>query len=70
MFFKIFLFVTILFLFYVLVFWPGGMWDLRSLTRDGTHTPCIGRQSLNHWTARDVPVYVFLIRFDKFPFFC
>ena len=29
--------------------------DLSSLTRDQTHTPCIGRQRLNHWTAREVP---------------
>ena len=42
-------------LFYVLVFWPPGMWDVISLTRDTTHTPCIGRRSLNHWTAREVP---------------
>ena len=48
-------FVTILLLFYVLVFWPQGVWDLSSSTRDPTHTPCIGRQSLNHWTAREVP---------------
>ena len=34
---------TILFLFYVLVFWPKGMWYLSSSTGDGTHTPCIGR---------------------------
>ena len=27
-------FVTILFLFHVSVFWPGGMWDLSCLTRD------------------------------------
>ena len=32
-------FVTILLLFSVLVFWPGGMWDLSSLTRDRTSTP-------------------------------
>ena len=33
--FNIFIeFVTILLLFYVLVFWPGGMWDLNSPTRD------------------------------------
>ena len=45
---KVFIeFVTILLLFYVLIFWPRGMWDLRSLTRDQTYTPCIGRQSLN-----------------------
>ena len=24
-------------------FWPWGMWDLSSLTRDQTHTPCTGR---------------------------
>ena len=53
---KVFIeFVTILLLFYVLVFRPRGMWDLSSLTRDRTRTPCIGRQSLNHWTTREVP---------------
>ena len=35
-------------------FWPGGMWGLTP-TRDQTHTPCIRRQSLNHWTTREVP---------------
>ena len=56
--FNIFIeFVTILLLFfYVLVFWPRGMWDLSSPTRDRTHTRCIGRWSPNHWTAREVPV--------------
>ena len=54
--FSIFIaFVTILLLFYVLVFWLQGMWDLSSPIRDAIHTPCIGRQSLNHWTAREVP---------------
>ena len=48
-------FVTILLLFYVLVFWPRGMWDPSSLTRDGTYTPCPGRRSPNLWTAREVP---------------
>ena len=47
-------FVTIRFLFYVLVFWPQGMWDLSSPTRDWTHTSCIGRQTLNHWATREV----------------
>ena len=46
-------FVTLL-LFYVLVFWLRRLWDLRPLTRDRTHTPCIGRQSLNPWTVREV----------------
>ena len=54
--FKVFIeFIIILLLFYVLVFWPQGMWDLSSLTRDHTCSSCIGRQSLNHWTAREVP---------------
>ena len=53
---KVFIeFVTILLLFYVLVFWLGGMWDLSSPTRDQTRTPCIGRRSLNHWTTKEVP---------------
>uniref|UniRef100_A0AAA9SI33 NLR family pyrin domain containing 13 n=2 Tax=Bos taurus TaxID=9913 RepID=A0AAA9SI33_BOVIN len=28
---------------------------LSSRTRDGSRTPCIGRRSLNHWTARQIP---------------
>ena len=40
--FKVFFeFITTLLLFYVLVFWPWGMWDLISLTRDQTHTPAL-----------------------------
>ena len=59
--FKVFIeFVTILNLFYVLVGGrggglPQGMWDLSSLIRYRTPIPCIGWQSLNHWTAREVP---------------
>ena len=46
---KVFIeFVTILLLFYVLDFWPWGRLDLSSLTKDRTHTLCIGRQSPNH----------------------
>ena len=37
-----------------LVFWPQGMWDLSFPTRYWTCTPCIGRQSLNYWTTREV----------------
>ena len=48
--FKVFIeFVTILLLFYVLVFWPQDMCDLGSLTRDQTCTLYIEKQSLNHW---------------------
>ena len=53
--FKVFTeFVTILLLFYILVFWPHDMWDLGSLTRDQTHTPHTERRSLNHQTPREV----------------
>ena len=31
-----------------------------SLTRDRTQAPCIGAQSLNHWTTREVPLCSFL----------
>ena len=40
---------------YVLIFWLWGLWDLISLTKGPTLIPCFGRQSLNHWTAREVP---------------
>ena len=51
-------FVTKL-LFYVLFFWPRGMWDLSPLIRDQTCIPCIGRRGLNPWTARQVPPIFF-----------
>ena len=60
--------ITILLLFYVLFFWPRGIWDLSSLIRDLTHIPCIGRQSLNHWATKEVPkifyVYFALLEFQ------
>ena len=52
--------VKVLFLFYVLVFGPQGTWDLCCPNRDRTHSPCNGSHSLNHWTAREVPVVGFL----------
>ena len=36
---------------------PQGMWDLSSPTRDQTHMPCIGRQTPNHGTTREVSRY-------------
>ena len=60
---KSLLFVTVLlldfFFFNVFVFWPGGLWDLSALTRDQTHTPCIGRRGLRHWTTSEVPLCSF-----------
>ena len=35
------------------------MWDLSSLTGDRVRAPALGAQSLNHWTAREVPNIVF-----------
>ena len=34
-------------------------------TRDWTHVPCIGRQILNHWTTREVPVIHYPLNFQK-----
>ena len=56
--FKVFIeFVTVLLLFYVLVFHSWGLWDLRSPTRHQTWTPCSEKQSLNQCTVREVPQY-------------
>ena len=58
--FQVFIeFVKVLLLFYVLVFWPRGTCDRTSLTRDRARTPCMGRQILNHWTTREVPIIFF-----------
>ena len=43
-------FVMVLLLFYVLVFWPQGVWNLSSPTADEICNPCIGRESFS-WTA-------------------
>ena len=61
--FKVFIeFITILLLFYVLVFWPWGMRvGLSSLTRYWTPTLCIGRWSISHWTTREVLTHSFFI---------
>ena len=53
--FKVFIeFVIILFLFYVLFFWPWNIWDLSSQTRAQTSTPSIGRWNLDQWTTWEV----------------
>ena len=62
---KVMEFVTILLLFLVFVFWPQGMWDSSSPKGSQIHTPCIGRWSLNHWTAREVPIFFFKGTFLK-----
>ena len=58
--FKVFLeFVTIFLLFFM--FWVFGhkaCQDLSSPTRVQTCVACIGRQSLNQWTTREVPKHM------------
>ena len=61
--FSLFEFVTILFLFCVLVFWPHSMWDLNSSIRDQIYTSCFGGQSLNH--LREVPRFFFFSSFTN-----
>ena len=39
--------------------------DLSSPTRNQTCTPCIGRRSLNHWTAREVLFICFLLHLSS-----
>lgn len=56
--FKVFIeFFRILLMFYILVFWWRGMWDLSSQTRNQTCAPCNGGWSLKHWTSREVLNY-------------
>ena len=43
------------------------MWDLSSLSRDWTCTPCIGRQSLNHWTTGEVALLFLILVFTLVP---
>ena len=46
---------------WALQLWRGcSIWDLSSPTRDQTHVPCTGRQILNHWTTREVPLILLL----------
>ena len=46
------------------------MWELIFLTRDRTHAPCIGRQSVNHWATKEVPdENIFIIQVSFFKFF-
>ena len=42
----------------------SGMWDPSSPTRDLTCTPGVGRQSFNHWTAREVPTWWMVTKDD------
>ena len=67
--FKVFIeFVTILLLFYVWVFWPWGMWDLISLTRDWIWTPALEGE---FWTTEPQgnPLnFYFILEYSWFTF--
>ena len=39
---------------------PAAWGNLSSLTRNQTHIPCLGRWNLNHWTLREVPVFLLI----------
>ena len=43
---------------FVIFFWPCHVWDLSPLPRDPVCTPTLEAQCLNHWTARETPVFV------------
>ena len=47
-------FILFIYLFLAVLGLSCSMWDLSSLTRDGTQVPCIGRQILNNWNSREV----------------
>ena len=45
------------------IFWLWGMWDLSCLIRDRTCTPSTGRQGLNCWTTKEIPLPTLLVYF-------
>ena len=55
---KSFEFLTILLLFYVLIFWPHGMWDLSSPSDVEPTPPAL--RSPNYWTTWEVPTFLLL----------
>ena len=57
--FKVFI-EFVMTLFYILGFWSWVIWDLSFPTGGWICTPCTGRQSFNHWTAREVPETPFM----------
>ena len=61
-FFKWYFFLMYFIFIYLFTFGLQSMQDLSSLTRNWTHAPCSGSQSLNHWTTREVPGTLFLTK--------
>ena len=50
-----------MFVFFFLVFWLWGMWDLRSLARDWIHTLCIGKEVLTTGPLGEDPICLLFI---------
>ena len=48
----------------------GGIWDIRSLTRDQTLVSCTRSWRLNQWTIREVPLVFLVMEISKFALFC
>lgn len=46
----------------------SGLWDPTSPSRDLTLFPCTGRQILNHWIIREVPILLKVLRTSKLLF--
>ena len=56
--FKVFIeFVTTWFLFHDLIFFVLSHVEFNSLTRNQNCNSCTGKQSHNHWTTTEAPVY-------------
>ena len=53
-----------------LFFWlcPTGLWDLSSLTRDCTRPSAVRAHSPNHWTARELLVFLLIDVFKHLMF--
>lgn len=58
------------FLLYVLHFGPGGRWGFDFPNQDQTSSPCLGRGSLGHCPAREVPVFTPCMSHWVLPMFC
>ena len=66
-----FISLSLSFFFFFFLAMLRGMRDLSSLTRERTHAPCSGSTeawSLNHWTAREVLLLLFLSLFISFSY--
>ena len=50
----IYIYLSIFYIYALFILLRHCMWDLGSLTRDGTVPPAVEAWSLNHWMAREL----------------